>query len=158
MADHHIYIHGGLGGGNAKATKKTSPKLANKISGDEEGGTQINANKIIGMIQKSYQVANNPVGTALDKAGKAVPFVAAAMAAVEIVKAVVSQSLDIASAYTGNTTMVMQWENAQAGINAILHPITTGLGAISRRIRRDNYNNTAQENRALNGESNGRYV
>lgn len=158
MADHHIYIHGATGGDGSSPSKKTSPKLSKKLANEESSGTKIDANKVIQMIQKGYSVANNPFGTAVDKAAKAFPIVAAIDAGIQITKSVVSTSIDIATAYTGNSRLGMVWDNMQSYISGILHPVSAGLNLWKYEINRNNKNNTAEENRALNGESNGRYI
>ena len=159
MADHHIYIHGSIGGSSGgKSSKKTSPKLSQKIVDEEVSNTKVNANTIIQNIQKAYNTANNPFGAALDKAAKAVPIVAAIDAGIQIAKSVVSTSLDIATAYTGNSKLNMDWQNFQSLIQGTLHPISSALNLWKYSINLNNKNNTAEENRTLNGESNGRYV
>lgn len=161
MADYNIYIHAiGTGGatnenptipwGQKDVSNPTVPWSESQSSGGGFNGLGI------GGAARAAALFSNPdslVGTAISKAMKFVPTIAAAFVVVKTMTKVYETALDFSNIQSGDYGTQINYDNTRQGLHAIFTPVNTLVQIERTKLQNQVDNQRRRGNRELLGDS-----
>lgn len=108
-------------------------------------------------VQQVMSAIGNPIGTAMGKLAGAIPWVAVALAVAKTADNLVSTTVDMLSASTGDSSGELAYANFKLGFGHALRPVSYGVALWKQQIEIDRQNKGIAQQRLLmgNGTTNG---
>lgn len=159
MADYNIYIHAINGGpGQYNPTAPWSQREGNDsgIFSQTQSQTGGGLGSVPGAITKAVALARNPdsvIATASNTALKALPWVAAAVACVDLGIKAYETALEFATLQSGDFARKTFWDNLKQGTSNIFHPVSSSIQSLKTHIEWTIQNQRRAQDRDLLGDS-----
>lgn len=167
MPDYNIYIHavggggegynptmpwsardGGAAGGGGGAAPTTS-----QTSGGDFGSA---SSSVLRTTLRALQFANSPdsiVGAAINSVAKVIPWVAVAVAVIKLGETITENVLDFGAIESGDYKYQKIWQDAKAGLSAVLNPVSTMVQTFKQQKQWARENTKLKAQRDLLGDS-----
>lgn len=149
--DHRIIVELLDGEGSpGTSLRKTCPsvkRVVSKTSPDKTSATStINVGSIVNAIR-------SPAWSAVSAVSKVVPWIAAAVVAIQIVSQITTTSMDMMAKYTGDYSGKIGWDNFKLRAWHAINPISYGIALGNQSITILNANKEIEQQNILFGNA-----